>query len=354
MTTDRGAELLAQVYAAPDDDAPRLVYADWLQQHGDPLRGELIALQIERARGRARSGGRQREKELLAAHGQSWTKSLELPTWTDEGDVRQEWITAGCRFGRGFPEAVVANTYGRDPMWSTVRQCNVPPRSDDCHAGALRVVTDAQNADVLALAKLVRPLAIEELAWGHVASPTTPGFEHAIATITPEAIWAFQQMDVLPALRRLELSPVIVGAMPTHEDVSWAWSRSSIEELLVPGDPLSTAIWLDTITKTRLKRFELACRCSLGGYAWQLAMRLVFERDASGRFSRLTALVTRTSGRILARLGEGLSLVAAGTLETVRIAIGSQAWTKTAAERTELMQILEGLKIEATIEKATR
>ena len=57
-------ELLAEIYAAPDDDAPRLVYADWLQERGDP-RGEFIALQLERARGKARSGGRQREDALL-------------------------------------------------------------------------------------------------------------------------------------------------------------------------------------------------------------------------------------------------------------------------------------------------
>ena len=42
------AELLAQIAAAPDDVAPYLVYADWLQQRGDP-RGRLIALQVASA-----------------------------------------------------------------------------------------------------------------------------------------------------------------------------------------------------------------------------------------------------------------------------------------------------------------
>ncbi len=37
-------QLLDAVLAAPDDDAPRLVYADWLQERGDP-HGELIAMQ---------------------------------------------------------------------------------------------------------------------------------------------------------------------------------------------------------------------------------------------------------------------------------------------------------------------
>src|SRR5689334_13851092 len=43
---DRSA-LLAAIVAAPDDDAPRLVYADWLDEHGDPDRAEFIRHQIE-------------------------------------------------------------------------------------------------------------------------------------------------------------------------------------------------------------------------------------------------------------------------------------------------------------------
>jgi uncharacterized protein (TIGR02996 family) len=45
---DHGAALLAAVLAAPDDDAPRLVYADWLLERGD-VRGELIRLDCRHA-----------------------------------------------------------------------------------------------------------------------------------------------------------------------------------------------------------------------------------------------------------------------------------------------------------------
>jgi uncharacterized protein (TIGR02996 family) len=41
--------LLADVKAQPDDDVPRLILGDWLQDQGDP-RGELIHLQVVRAR----------------------------------------------------------------------------------------------------------------------------------------------------------------------------------------------------------------------------------------------------------------------------------------------------------------
>src|SRR5258708_4112106 len=42
-TRARHPELEAALRVAPHDPAPHLVYADWLQQHGDP-RGELITI----------------------------------------------------------------------------------------------------------------------------------------------------------------------------------------------------------------------------------------------------------------------------------------------------------------------
>src|SRR5262245_41658733 len=44
--SDRDA-LLAAIRAAPDDDAPRLIFADWLEEHGDADRAEFIRVQVE-------------------------------------------------------------------------------------------------------------------------------------------------------------------------------------------------------------------------------------------------------------------------------------------------------------------
>src|SRR5688500_455808 len=41
MTPDE-LGLLGAVAAAPEDDLPRLVYADWLEEHGRPQRAEFI------------------------------------------------------------------------------------------------------------------------------------------------------------------------------------------------------------------------------------------------------------------------------------------------------------------------
>src|SRR5581483_6308863 len=43
---DRAAFLRA-IAEHPDDDLPRLVYADWLDEHGEPERAEFIRVQIE-------------------------------------------------------------------------------------------------------------------------------------------------------------------------------------------------------------------------------------------------------------------------------------------------------------------
>jgi uncharacterized protein (TIGR02996 family) len=41
---------LADIAEHPDDDAPRLIYADWLDEHGEPAQAAFIRAQIELAR----------------------------------------------------------------------------------------------------------------------------------------------------------------------------------------------------------------------------------------------------------------------------------------------------------------
>ncbi len=74
------AALLAGVWAAPHDDLPRLVYADWLDEHGDAPRAEFIRLQIDRAAREAVGDdvtpeAEWREEELCAAHGSDWSNA---------------------------------------------------------------------------------------------------------------------------------------------------------------------------------------------------------------------------------------------------------------------------------------
>ena len=60
------------IVEAPDDDAPRLIYTDWLEEHDDPDRAAFVRVQIELARlpeGDPRREELERcEEELLTEH----------------------------------------------------------------------------------------------------------------------------------------------------------------------------------------------------------------------------------------------------------------------------------------------
>jgi|SRR5262245_3451414 len=70
--------LFAAIRAAPDDDAPRLVCADWLDEHGQAERAEFIRVQIERTRNDS-PALRKREQELLANHHDAFVGPLAAP-----------------------------------------------------------------------------------------------------------------------------------------------------------------------------------------------------------------------------------------------------------------------------------
>src|SRR5262245_55204692 len=94
------AAFLRSVAANPDDDLPRLVYADYLDERGDP-RGEFVRLQVERPRlppdDPRRAEWSARERELLRRHGDEWLGPLTR-------------IVSGHAFRRGFVEDVVVMT----------------------------------------------------------------------------------------------------------------------------------------------------------------------------------------------------------------------------------------------------
>lgn len=99
-----GQALLAQVLAAPDEDPPRLVYADYLMEQGDP-RGELIAVQVQltqRITPARRKVARRREQELLAQNkfGAEETRGVAERFKLRRGFVDEVWAS-GPAFARG-------------------------------------------------------------------------------------------------------------------------------------------------------------------------------------------------------------------------------------------------------------
>jgi uncharacterized protein (TIGR02996 family) len=137
------ADFLRAIQAAPDDDAPRLVYADWLEEHGEPERALFIRVQCELARmekwaseqflvlpesreGQYLDALRERARALLDAHGLDWLADLAVEFSTPlRPDI----------FRRGFVESLILSAadwlahgdaiYAREPV-REVRQTDEP------------------------------------------------------------------------------------------------------------------------------------------------------------------------------------------------------------------------------------
>jgi uncharacterized protein (TIGR02996 family) len=80
VSTGLPQAFLDVIVANIDDDSPRLMYADWLDEQGDADRAEFIRVQVERARLPARAPEqvrlRVRERDLLKRHGEAWLAEL--------------------------------------------------------------------------------------------------------------------------------------------------------------------------------------------------------------------------------------------------------------------------------------
>jgi len=98
--SDRDA-FLAAIVGRPDDDLPRLIYADYLDERGESERAEFIRLQCAAARGDTVPPGR--IAELEAQHRAKWLAPL------GDGVYHAE-------FHRGFPQHLVmgAREFVRD------------------------------------------------------------------------------------------------------------------------------------------------------------------------------------------------------------------------------------------------
>jgi uncharacterized protein (TIGR02996 family) len=92
----RDGAFLQDIIEHPDDEAPRLIYADWLDDHGQPSRAEFIRVQCELARltegGPRREDLRARERELLEAHGSDWR--APLPEWAFDAEFDRGFVAS--------------------------------------------------------------------------------------------------------------------------------------------------------------------------------------------------------------------------------------------------------------------
>lgn len=126
-----GEALLREVLASPDDDRPRLVYADYLQQRGDP-RGEFIAVQCAHAKlpeGDARAEPlAARAQALLGKHQREWVNPFMGDRHTlviggrkytrtppSQWDFHRGFVRTATVSAESFPE-LSAGLFAREPV----------------------------------------------------------------------------------------------------------------------------------------------------------------------------------------------------------------------------------------------
>jgi uncharacterized protein (TIGR02996 family) len=116
----------------PDDDTPRLVFADWLQEHGEEERAEFIRVQCEAARLAAEDGRLdglvRRAAELQKRFGKKWLGELPVPdkehiNWVEAPD----WLD-GKTFDRGFACLLRVKTTGTLAKYANVLFTATPVR----------------------------------------------------------------------------------------------------------------------------------------------------------------------------------------------------------------------------------
>ncbi len=117
MPSDEQLAFWAAIRASPLDDTPRLVYADWLQEHGDEERAEFIRLQCQiaclpndrKTERKVRPALEHRERMLLTANRKRWAEPiLRLHHHTNYPDVCAE-LCDRTELRRGFIHGFVLN-----------------------------------------------------------------------------------------------------------------------------------------------------------------------------------------------------------------------------------------------------
>ena len=196
-TDPTGDHLLAQIYADPDADAPRLVYADWASARGDP-RGELITLQFARRDRKPEAAAVRRERELLDLYMQRWL----APIWNAIRPL-------SVRFERGFLAAATIEPFAAiatRPEWATVEAVELVYQRM-LPLAAFPALRELRNVTPPLLPEVARqPTRLVHLGLA----------EELDATVMPAKFFELRHGDAFPHLRSL-------GVWGLPEDWAWLW-----------------------------------------------------------------------------------------------------------------------------------
>lgn len=278
--------LLAAIRAEPQDNTPRLVYADWLDEHDQPARAEFIRIQVE-AEGHHLDPARRAElnvraQVLLAEHWTDWWAPVceaigwrrpALPRRTRLGRVlRAVGLTpAGAPFVLD-PEGRINPPYS--PQQRRERPMHIPPLFDwsgfngaEFRRGFPELIHVCGGGPALgewgrqwATVSPITSLKLEDLtgaAWDsfdgpHLASVTTC----SVTNFTPDGVERFASSQFVRQVENFRLSPAPAGHLRFFSN-EWLGRLRSLNVLVAASEdaaaladrPLAN---LDTLTVEQL------------------------------------------------------------------------------------------------------
>ena len=258
--TDRDA-LYRAILAFPDEDTPRLAFADWFQENGQPERADFIRAQIEFARAepfspsaRAAAG---RAEPLLRAHRLAW--GSHLPEYAEDFAFVRGFVGQVTLEAARAPR-VLSDVFGNDPV-QALRV--VRPTGREVWV-SLEPVFEAQElrhltALDLPASDLGTTYELDALAESpHLAGLTTLGLSGN--PLPPHWLTEFLAGPTLPSLTDLDLSeipnlgPAVTQGLlqATHR----RFRRLDLSGVMIRSNDLNLAMaaeCLSTVTDLRLR-----------------------------------------------------------------------------------------------------
>jgi uncharacterized protein (TIGR02996 family) len=222
--TDAEQRLLDEIYAAPDDDAPRSIYADWLIEQGDK-RGTFIALQLARAASGDPIAGPE-EQVLLDGNWRKWLGPAAKLVGKKKHVEFERGFWSGCHGFEAKPSDWPDSLL--DPVWSTVRRLALTHWSaKDCAPlvsgpllQSLRAFTFT-GTDWLDLLVAISPQPpLEEIMLSYAAVPP----------------FRLPPPSAFPALKRIGVACTSPGAVPWLEHMYASGYRNVLVRGFTLGD----------------------------------------------------------------------------------------------------------------------
>ncbi|MCI0701460.1 MAG: TIGR02996 domain-containing protein [Planctomycetia bacterium] len=284
------AALLRAIYANPDDDTARLVYADWLDEHDQPDRAEFIRLQIERARAvipgipvRRSSAEKAkpstRENALLEQHAGEWFEPLAGWKHGQHYEVR-----------RGFPDTLNCSAEEFRDHQETLARWPITRLCPGLYFGAVEAARHFSEVPLLARIRelylyysyvgfeVVRTLleapSLDGLLWLNVGC----------CRLGDEGAVFFARHPILPRLRHLDLNANDITADGIRELIQ-SEHRGSVESLVLSNSGATADDACAFLTSDRWEKLTDLCLWNL-----RLGDDGVARLAECPALSRLTAL----------------------------------------------------------------